>query len=75
MRLDEVIEFVCCELGANISQVNEYTPLGEIYRDETEAAELLLALESEYGIEMGDEIDGDMTVGELVERIEKLTAE
>ena len=34
--------------------------------------ELSLALESEYGIEIDEELDGKMTIGELVEMIEEL---
>ncbi len=72
MHLDKVIEFVCGELGVDSALASEYTPLGEIFSDETEAAELSLALESEYGIEIDEELDGKMTIGELVEMIEEL---
>lgn len=72
MRLEKVIEFICGELGADSSRVDEYTLLGEVCRDETEAAELSLAIESEYGIELNEELDPDMTIGEFFEMIESL---
>ena len=72
MRLEAFIDFICGELSISSARVNEYTPLGEVFRDETEAAELALALESEYGFDSDEELDPEMTVGELMEKLEEL---
>lgn len=71
MVLEKLIGFICTEIGLDESDVDEGSVLCELVGDEVEATELALALESEFGIDIGGELDCELTVAALAEIIEE----
>lgn len=69
--LEKVILLICEELGCADNEVEESAMLCDLVGDELEIQELVQALEEEFEIELGGEVNGDMTVAELAEMIEK----
>lgn len=74
MVLEKLIDFIGSVIGADTSDFDEDTLLRDVVSDETEAAELALAIESEYEVEL-EELDGDMTLLALAEFIESESEE
>lgn len=66
MILENLIALICEAL--DIEDVEEKTSVGSLVDDEFELKELVQAVESEFEVELGEEI-GDITVGELAEKI------
>ncbi|MGN0543693.1 MAG: acyl carrier protein [Acutalibacteraceae bacterium] len=70
MILEKLISLICEELGFDEDEVDENTAVGDLVSDELEIEELALALESEFEIELGSELSGDISVSELADIIE-----
>ena len=70
MILEKLISLICEELGFDEDEVNENTAVGDLVSDHLEIEELALALESEFEIELGSELSGDISVSELADIIE-----
>ncbi|MDD7193553.1 MAG: acyl carrier protein [Oscillospiraceae bacterium] len=70
MILEKLISLICEELGFDEDEVNENTAVGDLVSDDLEIEELALALESEFEIELGSELSGDISVSELADIIE-----
>lgn len=68
--LEKLISLICEELGFDEDEVNENTAVGDLVSDDLEIEELALALESEFEIELGSELSGDISVSELADIIE-----
>ena len=68
--LEKLISLICEELGFDEDEVNENTAVGDLVSDHLEIEELALALESEFEIELGSELSGDISVSELADIIE-----
>lgn len=68
--LEKLISLICEELGFDEDEVDENTAVGDLVSDELEIEELALALESEFEIELGSELSGDISVSELADIIE-----
>ena len=62
MILEKLISLICEELGFDEDEVNENTAVGDLVSDDLEIEELALALESEFEIELGSELSGDISV-------------
>ena len=67
---EKLISLLCEELGFDEDEVNENTAVGDLVSDDLEIEELALALESEFEIELGSELSGDISVSELADIIE-----
>ena len=68
--LENLISFICEELGCDESNVSGETVLSELV-DDIEFEELVQALENEFDTEFSGEISGDFTVFQLAEMIEE----
>ena len=68
--LEKLISLICEELGFDEDEVDENTAVGDLVSDDLEIEELALALESEFEIELGSELSGDISVSELADIIE-----
>lgn len=69
--LENLISFICEELGCDESNVSGETLLNELVSDEIELQELIQALENEFDTEFGTETDGDISVASLAGMIEE----
>ncbi|MBQ2903490.1 MAG: hypothetical protein IJD78_00390 [Clostridia bacterium] len=69
--LENLISFICEELGCDESNVGGGTLLGELVGDELEIRELIEALENEFDTQLGGNIDGDCSVAALAGMIEE----
>lgn len=70
MILEKLISLICEELGFDEDEIDENTTVGDLVSDDLEIEELALALESEFEIELGSELSGDISVSELADMIE-----
>lgn len=70
LMLENLISFICEELGCDESNVSGETVLSELV-DDIEFEELVQALENEFDTEFSGEISGDFTVFQLAEMIEE----
>ncbi len=68
--LEKVISLICEELGCADNEVDGDTLIGDIVSDELEIEELAQALESEFEVELSEELGAEITVAELAEMIE-----
>lgn len=71
LMLENLISFICEELGCDESNVSGETLLNELVSDEIELQELIQALENEFDTEFGTETDGDISVASLAGMIEE----
>lgn len=69
--LENLISFICEELGCDESNVSGDTLLGELVGDEIELQELVEALENEFDMVFGGGVNGDSTVGSIAGMIEE----
>ncbi|MBQ2841550.1 MAG: hypothetical protein IJE72_00780 [Clostridia bacterium] len=69
--LENLISFICEELGCDESNISGETLLNELVSDEIELQELIQALENEFDTEFGTETDGDISVASLAGMIEE----
>ena len=69
--LENLISFICEELGYDEANVGGETLLGELVGDELEIRELVEALENEFDTQFGEDIDGDFSVAALAGMIEE----
>lgn len=69
--LENLISFICEELGCDEAAVGGETLLGELVGDELEISELVEALENEFDTQFGEEINGDFSVASIADMIEE----
>lgn len=69
--LENLISFICEELGCDESAVSGETLLGELVGDEIELHELVEALENEFDSRFGEEISGEISLSSLADLIEE----
>lgn len=69
--LENLISFICEELGCDESAVSGETLLGELVGDEIELHELVEALENEFDSRFGEEISGEISLTSLADLIEE----
>lgn len=69
--LENLISFICEELGCDEASVSGETLLSELVGDEIELQELVQALENEFETELVDELSGDISVSSIAGMIEE----
>lgn len=67
MILERLIDIICEELGLE-EEIGEETVIGDLIDDDIEVQELIIAIENEFGAELG--CGSDVTVGELADLLE-----
>jgi len=72
MILEKVTTFIAEQLNIDEDEISEDTSFEEIGADEVDIAELVLAIEGEFEIELSDdEVNSLATVADLTDIIEK----
>ena len=69
--LENLISFICEELGCDEAAVDGETLLCELVGDEIELQELVQTLENEFETEFGNEIGGEISISSLADMIEE----
>lgn len=70
MVLDKVISLISEQFHLEETQITEETSFDELGADEMDLAEIVLAAESEFEIELDEELDLGSCVSDLVDLVE-----